>query len=225
MHIKLTEFEPQPTTKKPYHNQHLKPSHIIHNQVTTLPRINNNQKLFCTIKGCGNNRDKFGKVCYEHFKYKRNTGTYNPTLFNFRDDCTKPSIELYKSGYTTPTIQELASRIDTLFANPYSHTIEIIKGARQGTLTSSKEKLSKYIKQNKPKTMTSHHIAIRLGIVFKAYQDGHIEGGSQLRFNLAKALLPFVSSSGQGLQIKEAIGNIVLKNYILFLDTIGNKLI
>ena len=180
--------------------------------------------MVCTINNCANFRGRFGAVCYEHFLDKRKYGTYNPTVFKFFDDVSKPTRLLYKDNFTTPSIEALALRIDKLYKNPYSHTIEILKGSHKGSLCSSKEKIANYIKKNKAPTVDSHHIAIRLGYVFKLYQDGEIEAGGQLRFNLAKALLPYVSSSGQGLQIKEVIGNIALKNYIKDMMVIADEL-
>ncbi|MBN2816048.1 MAG: hypothetical protein JXQ67_05150 [Campylobacterales bacterium] len=181
-------------------------------------------KLLCTVNGCTNNRHRLGGVCYEHMKDRNKYGTYSPTTFNFRNDVSKPARKIYSSGFTSDTVELLASKINKLFTNPYAFTIEILKGSRKETLCSSKEKISRYIKDHYSKTINSHHIAIRLGYVFKLYTDGAIEAGGQLRFNLAKALLPYVSSSGQGLQIKEVIGNVALKNFMKELMMIADEL-
>jgi len=225
LYFKLTEFIQQPTKKSLHHNQDTKPSHILHNQTTTQPRINNNIKLGCTINGCCNNRSRLGTICSEHIKYKRYTGTYNPSNLNFRNDVSIPSRAIYKDGFSSDTLESLAEDITRLFKNPYSHHIEILKGSHKETLCNSKEKISRYIKEHHTtRELSPHHLAIRLGYVFKLYQDGLIEAGGQLRFNLAKALLPYTNSSGQGLSIKEVIGNIVLKNYITKLSIIAEEI-
>lgn len=224
MYLKFTEFIPQPTKRPAYYNQYKKPSHILHNGKTTLPRIETNQKLLCTINGCSNYRDRFGKVCNEHYKDKRKNGTYSPTTFMFKDDVSTTAKKLFANNYCTDEIIYLANKIQQLFNNPYSHTIEILKGARRGKTVSSKGRISGYIKKHYSKSMDTIHIAIRLGIVFKHFQDGTIEGGGQLRFNLSKALIPHTSTSGQGIQIKEVIGNIVIKNYTTELLAISEQL-
>lgn len=216
MYYKFTEFTNKINTPRNFYD-----SDMFYRNLYTPKRMENNIRITCTINGCQNNREKFGGVCYEHRKYKTVTGTYNPTMFNFKNQISIPSKELYKSGYTTPALEELATEIERLYSNPYTHTIEVIKGSWRNSLASSKEKIASYIKLHKP-TITPHHLAIRMGFVFKLYNDGDIEAGGQLRFNLAKALLPNVSNSGQGLNTKEVIGNVVLKNYINQLYTIAN---
>jgi|FLOH01.1.fsa_nt_gi hypothetical protein len=217
MYYKIIEFTTTIKTHKKFTN--------LNDRLRTPKRIEANKKLFCTIKGCHNKKDSFGAVCYEHRKLKQITGTYTNNTFSFINQVSKPSKELYKSGYTTPTLKGLATSIERLYSNPYTHHIEVIKGAWHSSSSSSKEKIVKYIRENKPKRMNTHYLSIRLGIVFKLYLEGVIEAGSQLRFALSKAILPHTDDFSQGAAIKEVIGNIVLKNFYKELDIIANELI
>jgi len=210
--------------KRPY-DQSLKPSHIEHNRKTTQSRIDNNLSCTCTIKGCTNNIHRFGKVCYQHIKHKLIHGTYSPTAFKFRNNCTADARFIYKDNFTSDTLEELILLLDKLFKNPYAFRLEVLKGAYINSISSSKEKLANYIKDNKPPTFDNRMLGIRLATIYKRLKDGDITGGSQLRFNLAKALLPSVSSSNTtSTNTKEALGNIVHINFYTYLTTIADEL-
>ena len=223
MYYKQTEFIHP--LNKPYRADWTKDIHQINsNRLYTPSRMRENKLLTCTIQGCQNNRDAFGKFCQAH-KYQRiKTGTFSNTLFKFDLDVARPATKIYHSDFNSETLETLGEKIEKLFSTPYTHHIEIVSDARTYTIAYSKEKISNYIKTHKPKRFDNRRLAIRMSIVFKLFQEGKLEGGGQLRVALAQALIPHTTYYFHPLRLKEVIGNIVLKNYIKELSIIADVL-
>ena len=223
MYYKQIEFI-HPLTKSK-RGDYTKNSHLLnYNRLYTISRMKENKLLSCTIQGCFNNRDAFGRYCQAH-KYQRvKTGTFSNSNFKFSTDIAEPSTKLYHSDFNSDTLEALEKKIEELFSNPYTHYIEIVSDARTYTIAYSKEKISKYIKEHKPKRFDNRRLALRMSLVFKLFQEGKIEGGGQLRVVLAQALIPHTTYYFHPLRLKEVIGNIVLKNYIKDLSIIASEL-
>lgn len=185
------------------------------------PKLKERENKLCVY--CSNKVHLFSNMCYQHYTNYRRTGTPFETPFKINKHIQKPVSILIDNKYYTQTLIELEQLLEKLFTNPYSFVLYQEVSGMKYSIARSKEKQAKVIKSHRIGLRT-HTIALRMIMTYRHYTQGNIDGGSQLRFLLARSVFSRNKKPILGIAAFEVLGATLLGNFYTLLDKAADEM-